>query len=357
MNLTKLFLKNQIIIKNYIIFLLFYFTLCFPIQNSNKEFVHLIIDAGSSGTRFCPYKINYSKDQCSLKELQEKCITPPSKDGLDSLSKQEIYEVLDKGFESIFLQYKTVHYVSLLGTGGFRKLSAEQKKEKLESISEYFFKIPIHSNIKFISGEEESYFAWKSIEVLYNSKSHTILETGGATIQIAIGKNHFKYISLPYGINSVYQQSIQFKEFAENCRYGLRLNPQNYKFCKDFIKEKYYQSKEFIDFITLNKEDLITTKMYSSGTPWYVIFSQTKSKNLTPTQLQEQGEKICSYSKEDLLKKGIQEKYIQSLCYLYYYHSAQLESIGTPMIYKGIQSWTIGASISQKAIPYCKEIN
>lgn len=349
-----IYIFNNFIIKNYkfyIIIILY----CLPQKNQNKIFHHLVIDAGSSGTRFCPYKINYLNQICILNEVKEECYIVPSKNGIANLSKEEINEVFDKGFNQIFLNHKKIDYISLLGTGGFRKLTQEEKKKKLEFITEYFFKIPITANIKIISGEEESYLAWKSIEVLYNSKNHNILETGGATIQIGIKSEKFLSISLPFGMNSTYESLLKIPEFKKKCQYGLRLNSTQYEYCKNLIKEKVYNNEELVQFVKKYKNYLKTNKTYSSGTPWYTIFSLTNTNQLSPSILEKQGKEFCNKTKEEFFQYNLEEKFFDKLCYLFYYHSAQLESLEISTIYKGIQSWTIGASISNIAIPYCTE--
>lgn len=348
-------ISNNYIIKIYKFYIIISLLFCLPTINQKKIFYHLIIDAGSSGTRFCPYKIDYSTQKCILKELKEDCYIVPAKNGMANLSKEEINNVLDKGFSQIFSNYKKIDYISLLGTGGFRKLTQEEKKKKFESITEYFFKIPITSNIKFISGEEESYLAWKSIEVFYNSKSHNILETGGATIQIGIKSEKFFSISLPFGMNSTYENLLENNEFKEKCKYGLKISPEQYEFCKNFIKEKIFNNQELIQFKDKYKNYLKINKTYSSGTPWYTIFTLTNANQLTSTILENKGKEFCNKTKEELFEYNLKEKYYDKLCYLFYYHSAQLESLEIPILYKGIESWTIGASISKIAIPYCGE--
>ncbi len=354
-NYTRI-LSNNLIKNIYKIIIVFALS-CFPAKTSKEVFYHLIIDAGSSGTRFCPYQIYLNQNHCTLKDFSDPCISINSKNGLADLSKEEIHQTLDKGFDFIFLNYKSIDFISLLGTGGFRKLNNEERKEKLKYISEYFLKIPITTNIKLISGEEEAYFAWKSIEILYNSKNHNIIETGGATIQFAyIDENkNFHSISLPIGMNRTYENLIKFKEFQENCKYGLNLNSFMFEFCKNFIKEKIYEDPNLKNFIKEHKRNFFRNTTYTSGTPWYTIFTLTKSKEITIDQLKKYGENFCSKTQNEFQKENSKDIYTDKNCYLFYYHLAQLESLQISQVSKGIQSWTLGASVSQKSIPYCLE--
>lgn len=354
---------TNVILNNFIKYLykiiIIFILSCIPTSKSENVFYHLIIDAGSSGTRFCPYQVLWIQNQCSLKNLSDPCISIASKNGLANLPKEEIHKTLDKGFDSIFSKYKSIHYISLLGTGGFRKLNSEERKEKLHYISEYFLKIPITSNIKLITGEEEAYFAWKSIEALYSTTTHNIIETGGATIQIAYrdSEKKFHLISVPLGMNTSYEHLIRFKEFEENCKYGSssKLDSSMFLFCMNFVKNKIFSESNLINFIKEHNYNLARNKTYSSGTPWYTIFTLTKTKELTKDQIKQNGEIYCSKTKEELQKEGIDSYYSERICYLFYYHLAQLESIGIYNVYKGSQSWTLGAAVSQKSIPYCLE--
>ncbi len=314
-------------------------------KENNNSFYHLVIDAGSSGTRFCLYEIQKNQNQCMLKNYKESCKSIPAKNGIANLTKEEIEFLLDQGFHRI--NQKKIEYISLLGTGGFRKLSEIEQKEKYRILSDYFSKIPIKFNIKFITGKEEAYFAWKSIQILYNSNSHFILETGGATIQLAYGNlNDFQSISLPLGMNLAYEKLKQKKEF-EKCSYGKVLSSKDFDDCKNFV------IKEYQNYIkkTFSNQTQGKNKIYTLGKPWETIFLIIGKKSLEKEELNNSGKKICSLGKNDL-KKLVKTEYIDRVCYLFYYHVAQIEFFEIQEVDYGTSSWSIGASIS--SIPDCE---
>lgn len=324
-------------------------------QNFHKIH-HLIIDAGSSGTRFCFYSIN-KNHSCSLNLNGEACFNVEAEDGLANLNQKKIEKVLNDGFSllkaNLKLKTNEIHYISLLGTGGFRKLSKEDQYLKQQIIDAYFKKHSFHSyKIKFISGEEEAYFAWKAIEIMYHSKNHTILETGGATIQLALYNNNFEFISLPIGMNESYDRLINIKEFAK-CTYGNQLSEDTYNECKTMVKNHIYNEPTLKNFLERNVHLILENPVYVLGKAWMSIFNHLKKNPITIGDLESYGKYICKLSENEIVKKNISSHLAKKQCYLFFYHQAQLESLGLNKVFKGIESWTIGASINQNLLPEC----
>ncbi|GIX41375.1 MAG: hypothetical protein KatS3mg129_1108 [Leptospiraceae bacterium] len=339
-----------LIISSFAFFILF----CLPVKEKiTRKIHHLVIDAGSSGTRFCLYSI-LRNSQCRLENFNSNCFSIPAKNGIADLNKNEIIQTLNEGFKIIDKKTDHIDYISLLGTGGFRKLNAEEKNQKFNILTNYFKQnTSIPFNIKFISGKEEAYYAWKSISILYHSNNHITIETGGATIQIAIGDNNqFQYISLPLGMNQSYKKLLTYNSFNK-CRYGNILSNNDYKDCKNIVKETIYNYQELSLFIEKNKHYINKYQIYTLGKPWSVIFSYIRKNPITIQDIELKGTYFCNLKENDLLKENIPEKFAKQTCYLFYYHQAQLEALKINTVYKGTDSWTIGASIDPSTIPFC----
>lgn len=341
-----------------IIYLSIIFTIfCIPPKKYDpKLFNHLVIDAGSSGTRFCLYSVK-KNHQCLIQHLNDPCYSVPANNGLSYLTEQEIYDVLNQGFEILRKKTQQIDFISLLGTGGFRKLSQQEQQQKFHILNRYFNQGSFNAyQIKFISGEEEAYYAWKSIAILYQSNEHITLETGGATIQFAVGnKEFFDYISLPIGLNQSYETLISYKEF-EPCKQGNRLSQEKYDYCKNFVQTHLYQNKELNKFLELYKEYSNKYKTYTLGRPWNSIFNLVNKNPINIEDLKTSGIFYCNLSEQELIQK-IPSNFAKRICYLFFYHQAQMEALKIQKIYRGTDSWTIGASIDEKTFPYCNSFN
>ena len=342
-----------------IIILLIFFTIfCIPIKEKNHQSLnHLVIDAGSSGTRFCLYSIK-KNFQCELQNFDDSCYSIPAQNGLADLSEQEIQKVLEQGFKIARQRTSKIDYISLLGTGGFRKLSYQQQQEKYFMIDQYFKNHSFESyQLKFISGKEEAYYAWKSIAILYKSNEHITIETGGATVQFAVGNREmFEYLSLPIGLNQAYERLITYKAF-ESCKYGNTLSKEGYEHCKNFVQTYVYQNEEIKKFFHQNSHYFNQLKVYTLGRPWTAIFNLLNQNPISLEDLKKAGIYYCSLSSQDLIKKNIPANFTKQICYLFYYHHAQIDALQIQKIYRGTDSWTIGASIDEKTIPYCNSSN
>lgn len=327
-----------------------------PKQTQYHKIHHLIIDAGSSGTRFCLYSIA-KNHKCNLNLNYDPCFNVNADDGLANLNQDQIEKVLNDGFSilktNIIKQPEEIHYISLLGTGGFRKLNKEHQNRQYQIIDNYFKNHSFNSyTIKFISGEEEAYFAWKAIETLYHSKNHITLETGGATVQFALFNNNFEFISLPIGMNDSYNKLISLKEFSK-CSYGNQLSNDIYDECKNLVKEHIYNNSTLKQFLQKHNNKFIEYPIYVLGKAWISIFHHIKKNPLTIQDIEIYGKYICKLSEDDIIKKDIPISIAKKQCYLFFYHQAQLESSGINKIFKGTESWTIGASINQNLVPDC----
>ncbi len=333
----------------YISFILFLF--CIPFKKNlnliKKEFIHVVIDAGSSGTRFCPYKI-IKNSNCELSTTGNICFSVPSRNGLANLNKEEIYKTLNEGFMILDKKYQYIDYVSLLGTGGFRQLSEEEQKEKYKIIQEYFSVFTTPYQIEFISGEKEAYFAWKSLALVFRSREHISLETGGATIQIGIGNDNFSYISFPAGMNKSYQKLVSNKEFKK-CLYGNILHSKEYDECKEIVKKLIFENKDVKQFIKNHKKKFQSYKTYTLGKPWFSIFGFFNQDKISLQELEHKGKEICSLQPPKNIENN--QTISDKTCYLFYFHQAEIETLGIKQIFKGIETWTISASLH--ALPFC----
>lgn len=295
--------------------------------------LHLVIDAGSSGTRFCIYRMQFTSAPVNNCRIQEgECRPVPAENGLASLPPRKAEEVLRTGFASIPQSQKDrMVHVSLLGTGGFRRLSPSAQTASMNHLAGVILETGLPATVRVISGEEEALLAWRSIRAQTGSSTHAIIETGGATMQVASGTSGTVHqsISLPLGLNET--RSRLKKETA----------------CFSSPSEDRFEScrQELMPLLAdLKKFPVSMSPVYGLGNPYTAIFDQLKKDEIQRSDIEASGRRICS---------GEQEKNPMA-CYLFAFHAVQLELLKVNRIRKGTGSWPPGAALSPEFFPSCR---
>jgi hypothetical protein len=171
-----------------------------------QEAVHLVIDLGSSGTRFCLYGVkNQPGRGCTLTTARPVCSRVPG--GLARLTYSHrvshvaglIEPPLQHGW-SLLGRSKLrseVHAATALGTGGFRDRATGQPVERPEwqtvftEVERFLRREAGLSSVSArpITGQEEGRLAWFGLAQSDGiPEEFAAVEAGGATIQLAVGK-------------------------------------------------------------------------------------------------------------------------------------------------------------------------
>ncbi|EHQ05961.1 hypothetical protein Lepil_1270 [Leptonema illini DSM 21528] len=340
-------MQSKNIIPFLLLFSLFSFSLnCSgkgPFPESDVRDLHLVIDAGSSGTRFCLYRMQFtssSSNSCKIK--QGECRSVVADDGLAALPPEKAKEALRGGFASLTeAQKNRIVHVSLLGTGGFRRLSSSAQKTAMTGLAEAIFETGLPATVRVISGEEEALLAWRSIHSETGSNSHAIIETGGATVQVATGTDGRvnRSISLPLGMNET--RSHLKKESA--CFSAP--SADRFDTCK----------RELLPLLgPLRQWTVPERNTYGLGNPYAAIFKQLDRDEIRRTDIDARGRLLCASDSEQMAEYGIAAEHQKLTCYLFAFHSAQLELLGVESVQKGSGSWPPGAALSPEFFPSCR---
>lgn len=341
MNKNK-FTKQAILFILFTVITFFLISDC-SVRDQEKSNLHLVIDAGSSGTRFCLFQMSYSANlpHCFVRSGQ--CQNVASSNGLAALNSSQIKQVIDDGFAQIPSEKQLqINHVALLGTGGFRALPDRTRNNKISEIANVIFKTGYPATVKVITGEDEALLAWRSITAQNNSKTHGIVEIGGATLQVAAGKKNITLskVSYPLGMNSV-KQKLQSHSacFSE-------ANTDRFVKCQNELRPH----------LSILKPALETDKLiyYGLGNPMQAVFTQLKVNQVKLSQINSTGQIVCQSNSEQLTKLGIEKKFQPSSCYLFAFQSITIENLGISKLSRGNGSWPAGATLSGEYFPECR---
>ncbi len=306
----------------------------------DKSELRLIFDAGSSGTRLCLYRVERSGGSCRALDARgfEECRPIPSKDGLARLGPALSRDVIDAGLHMLDAQTRArISSSALLGTGGFREKTEAQQLAVLDAVDEAMKKGGLKGRSAVLTGEEEALLAWDTVRQVTGSVSHTTLETGGATVQIASGQNQAsKAISAPIGMNQVREVLQKDPAFGSACEKG------NYDVCRALVLKRIADSPIRAFVAQLSAEER-RRPLYGLGTPWRIVFQSAGKETLTIEEIHQLGRQKC------LGPEGRRE------CFLFAYQGALIQSAGGSGIRDGRESWPRGAAASARFFPDCSD--
>ncbi|MBW7857690.1 MAG: hypothetical protein H3C43_05215 [Leptonema sp. (in: Bacteria)] len=313
------------------------------VREPEKSNLHLVIDAGSSGTRFCLFQMNYSSNLPHCRVKSGECQNVNSSNGLASLHSSQIKQAIDEGFAQIPNEKQLqINHVALLGTGGFRALPDTTRNSKISEIANEIFKTGYPATVKVITGEDEALLAWRSITAENKSDTHGIVEIGGATLQVAAGRSNtiLSKVSYPLGMNTVKDK------LKPTSACFLDPNIDRFENCKNDLKPLLESLKPAIE------TDKLT--YYGLGNPIQAIFTQLKTDQLKLSQINTTGAQVCQSNSDQLTKLGILTKFQPLSCYLFAFQSVSYENLGISKLSQGNGSWPAGATISGEYFPECR---
>ncbi|MCP5497587.1 MAG: hypothetical protein H7A23_23790 [Leptospiraceae bacterium] len=336
-------------------------------KSKQNQKLHLVIDAGSSGTRFCLYEITKNtSNACIAKSLENDystCKQIPAENGIAELGSQKGLDVIQNGFDDLNSSNPTyrdqIVQATFIGTGGFRKYPENKYKPILESIDNYFKKEKIPSTTKVITGDEEAEYAWYSAKQIASSTNHGILEIGGATIQIAYKNSPVEESLIKFseklGSNVSFDKLSVVGVFNRFCEQPVvSYKDDLFSDCKKFVYNNIFSRSDMKSFVQNNPIPK-GTRVYGMGASWFATFNLAKSDKLTIEEIHKIGHEFCGMDQQDIESEyNIPSKYAERVCYTFSYQTALMETLNIAVIYNGKgESYTKGVAISKEFVRFC----
>lgn len=379
------------------------------------ESVHLVLDLGSSGTRFCMYPVTVDKGQdqkrCRVTSVNPVCfklsggiaalVRGHSHDEVPSLilpklrqAWEALGDVQKKGNPQL---RERIQGVVALGTGGFRSPSTNLPDERREfqavwsEIARFFKEEAKQEQVvaRTISGLEEARLAWLGVSQQIPATvrdSFAIIEVGGASIQFATSGRSLAYQDL-YAASEYRGQDYVFHKFApprgatalgfDACFHPEDRKRQDGPACMAFLRANVFSGSS----INQLAYHFSPRRLYGLGAPWLGIFADypagppwalkndpAYSPKLSPGNLARLAEKVCKLSDEeiaafapnafDLRKNPATGEGSGKACFTLSYHAGFLESVAmisqdAALLPGGDDQWARGAAVTHEFFPDC----
>lgn len=340
-------------------------------RQKDGDHFHLIVDAGSSGTRFCIYRMEkiaepHQGSYCRAEPVEGKygkCKSIYAENGIAYLGEQKGPPVVLKGISELELSNPGVtgkiHQTAFLGTGGFRKIGPTQSEPILIKLRKILADNKMPSVVKIISGEQEAEYAYASVTHIANDQSFGMIEIGGASSQVAYqSTTGMVNISEPIGVNTAYKKMVEEPDYQDECfqppspffirkgKAGLSLQT-----CQAKVAERIFATSGW-------KTKLASipagTKFYGLGKLWAAKFGYHDREEFTMEFLQKVGEQACQMTVEELVDEGIAKKFAARECFTYSYIITMMQTLSIDKIYSGRgESYPRGSAISVELFPDC----
>ncbi|MCR9141946.1 MAG: hypothetical protein NXI24_06820 [bacterium] len=335
--------------------------------------LHLVIDAGSSGTRLCLFEIQRSCDTdsqacaCHAPEARTAgqstgagtCQSIPDSPGLATLPPAGAATALARGLEQSLAPaiIERLQGAVLLGTGGFRQVPAERRAAIVQALSSELKHNIEASGVAVLSGSDEGRLAWLAMREIEESSSHAILETGGASVQFAGGPDSqaIESISLPIGINKAFESLQSDPQLARCYPFGAPDGQTDFDDCRAAIRRAVFSdaAAKSLTKAAAGARDAgdDAGRLFGLGSSWRAVFAGMDQSKVSLSELLHFGRRVCAERK--LTEQERTSKYLKRRCYLYAYQSVLLEETGFDRITRGNESWPRGAAISGEFFPAC----
>lgn len=321
---------------------------CGPSKQSGGLPLHVVIDAGSSGTRICLFGIRTEGNECHAVDTDFACKDVPAENGLADIGPEKTEQTVKSALQMVDSQANRIQGAVLLGTGGFRRATQDRQTTVMRAAGNVLLTKGYPAVLKVIPGEEEGRLAWHSIAQTTGSKAHSILEIGGATVQMAVGRDkNVRAVSTSDGMND------SLKKLGEKSACLAPGNKDSHEVCVTEIRDRIFLTSKLSDFaLNLSKEEK-ALPLYGLGAPWSAVFKRSGKQELTLKEIEHQAEDVCSKSVEELAQ-SIPLEYAKKSCYLHSYASELLRITGQTRIIRGSESWPRGASVAREYFADCK---
>jgi len=317
---------------------------------SEQEPVHLVLDLGSSGTRFCMYPISFDptadpRKRCRAPTagLNPTCVktsggiaalvrnhSPEDVPGLITPKLRQAWEALGdlrkKGDPEL---RERIRGVVALGTGGFRDPNTNLPDPRPEFLAVWneiirFYREEAkqeHVLARTISGLEEARLGWLGVaqQVPASIKdSFAIIEVGGASIQFATSGRSLDYEDL-YAASEYRGQDFVFNRFAPSgspvaagfdaCFHPEDRSQQDGISCMAFLRKTVFSGSS----INQLAYHFSPRRLFGLGAPWVGIFSDWPSAppwppkidtrfnpKLMPRHLSMLAQRVCKMTDEEI---------------------------------------------------------
>lgn len=363
---------------------------------------HLVIDSGSSGTRFCVFDVarDVSTKKCSVGAAAPICAK--SKGGLAALvdgkdpkdvpalvtpKLEEAWVAIDQAFVVMgkdLGELQKVKLAAALGTGGYRDPATAAPAmnpawDAVWTTIDTFLKGKGFTEVvaKAVPGEDEARLAWVGVnEGVAPGKPFAIIETGGATLQLAGGAPGDAYDLLVGG--SIYRgQNYEFSQLSGDPAFSVCFSPmdrskQDGAQCVAYLAEKVFTTNGLEAVVA----QISPRELYGLGAPWSGIFREFPNAPpwtpktddafhpaFTLENLKALAAKACPLSDADVLAFAPNsfdaKSMTNNLCYSLSFHAAYLEAFkgvaDMPSIHAGgDDQWARGASVTAKFFSDCE---
>lgn len=313
---------------------------------------HLVIDAGSTGTRFLLYEVRHEPRGCiaTPKEL-------PKEEASGGVNQGGLAQMCANGTAVAWLKAHLPsglgappEHVVLLGTGGFRNLRSQEN----DTFQQCWTEMTTHledriGRMDIITGEQEGTFAWMAMEQWLtepSKKGFSILEMGGVSVQFATGVSRPDVISKSKDGVGFKQIRKKLNDVSNNpCQFGED-NPENFVNCRDAM-ETLLRDSAFPEEVKGLPPEVAERPVYGVGEAWQKFANELS------------GEKLSSQGLEGLGKNVCEMKTASEKCISLAYTSALLKVMNITTIHwvpapNHYLSWTQGAAIHEVYFPDCR---
>jgi hypothetical protein len=317
---------------------------CTSQKQGDRLPLHMVLDAGSSGTRICLFGVSRKDNRCRAFDTTFGCKDVPASGGLADQG-AAAKATVEKALAMVSTEdLRRVQAAALLGTGGFRRLPEARQKTVLGFAGEAFQSTSFSASMKVLSGEDEGTLAWAALAERTGSDAHAIVEIGGATVQIAAGRRgNLRAISTKDGMNDaakiLTEQSACFTSRGDACRADVRT--------------RVFSSSALGGFSASLNAEQKQLPLYGLGAPWNAVFARARTSELSLADLEKQTAGVCSQPVENL-KSSMPEEHARRACYLHSYALELLAVTGFSRIRQGGESWPRGAAVSGQYFSACR---
>ncbi|MEQ9364936.1 MAG: hypothetical protein RIF32_11865, partial [Leptospirales bacterium] len=267
---------------------------------------------------------------------------------------------------------------ALLGTGGFRQIPNDEIRLRILEALESGIKRSLNEAlppgsavlpapaVRVLSGADEGRLAWLAVREIDGAQNHAILETGGASVQFATGRQGqvSEAVSLPVGINRAFERLQREADLSACYPFGAPDGATDFDRCRELIRRTVFSEAAAASLARGSKSPADSAgragdapdrpgPLYGLGSAWKAIFMGMDRSRISLAELLHFGRAVCADRK--LTEQERTSKYLKRRCYLYAFQSALLERTGYSGIHRGTESWPRGAAISKDFFPACKD--
>ena len=329
--------------------------------------LHLVVDAGSSGTRFCVFRVDVTDQGCASPEPVGDCLKTTDGRGLHTYSPAEAKTLFATQLTAL-RQRGAIAGAVVLGTGGFRDAAGQIDRGRpgMEALwAAVRAELAAHgipAVARPIEGQEEGRLGWLSVaRNLQPSSGFSTIEIGGATCQLATAPNpkagfaEVRAVSDLIGLNATWTRFASRKDVFAPCSSGdpESTKGQDAEACATLIGKEVFAPSRL--FATPLASDERQRPVYVLGAPWTGVFDRfvarlhpAQKDQVTLGELEGLAQKYCRLKASEITTEAKTYEPART-CFTLAYEVAFLRAtLGTDdpagKAINGQESWPRGAS-------------